>query len=175
MKPQDRNRRSIWPCGRWNSTPLPRSSRHKPNCGRSRAVDAGPWAGAHSANSGQVERVVTAGDVLGVAEHEGEVDAELCLHRTGSGQLLARQVDPDRARSRPRQPRRDIGGAAAQLDCVHPGHVRGKHLDLRLRGRPQPPARRRRRPLTARERTVCRGRLLIPVAGFSSTSSVWSS
>src|SRR5215211_6111815 len=54
----------------------------------------------------------------------------------GGGQLLAGDVEPDRASARSRQPRRHIAGTAAQLGRGHAGYVVGKHRRLRLWGRP---------------------------------------
>ena len=53
-------------------------------------------------------------------------------------ELRVRDVDADRARAHPREPGRPVGGAAAELDDVLPGHVR-KHAAAPLPGTCQIP------------------------------------
>ena len=55
---------------------------------------------------------------LGVAEEEREVEAVFGLQATGRLELFRTVVDAHRTRASPGQPRRHVGGPAAELDRV---------------------------------------------------------
>ena len=79
---------------------------------------------------------------LGAAVDQREVEVMLVLKGARGRELVLRQVDADGPRPAARQPRRDIGGAAAQLDGVEPMDV-GEEMRLGLRNAPYPPGRLR--------------------------------
>ena len=58
-----------------------------------------------------------------LASTSGNVDARLALAAAGGLELGRRDVDADRARAAPREPGRDVRGAAAELDDVEPVDV----------------------------------------------------
>src|SRR6185503_562793 len=83
-----------------------------------------------------VERGVGVGDALGVAQQEWEVEAVLGLEAGRGLELPGRVVDADRPRAATCQPRRDVAGAAAELDGVEAVEVLGQQVELRL-GNPE--------------------------------------
>ena len=85
-----------------------------------------------------VEGVVGQRHRLGAALDEREVEAVLGLQRARRGELLRSDVDADRARSAARQPRRDVGRAAAELDHVAPVDL-GQRAQARLGDLPRAP------------------------------------
>ena len=139
---------------------------HQPAAGSQQArrlgdpgVRVGPQRGAVLADR-EVERGVGVGDALGVAEQEREVEAVLGLEPGRGLELLGRVVDADGPRAATRQPRRDVAGAAAELDGVEARRGR------RAAGGAPPPGRRRcptsrrpaRAPSSARRWRRTRGR-----------------
>ena len=74
---------------------------------------------------GEVEAGVGEGGALGVAQMEGELEAELPLQATRRLELGRRVVDADGMRPASRQPGRDVGRAAAQLDRILPSRSGG--------------------------------------------------
>ena len=99
------------------------------------------------------------GGTLGVGVHEREPQVELLLEHARRRELPARVVEPDRPSPAPREPRRPVGRAAAELDHVEPvdvgedpevgfGHAPGAPGDLvgrpGLVGRARPSCPRRR-------------------------------
>ena len=59
-------------------------------------------------------------NVLGARLDEWKLEPELLLAPPGRGELGRSDVDADRARAPPGEPRRDVGRAAAELDDVEP-------------------------------------------------------
>jgi len=122
------------------------------------AVGVAPDAGPVLADR-QVEGAAAEGRALGIAEDQREGHAEFALEGAGRPQLGGGVVQPDDARPAPGEPRRDVGGAAAQLDRVAPGHVM-EEAQVRLRDAPDAP-RGHLRPAPAAARGIV-ARLAIP-------------
>src|SRR5262249_61152020 len=90
----------------------------------------------------------------GAALHERKRETVLLLKRARRGELTRGVVDPDDARTPPRQPRRPVGGAAPQLDHVE-ARRRRQRAHLALGQAPDAPDRLSRRPgAPARPRVV---------------------
>jgi hypothetical protein len=104
------------------------------------AVGVAPDAGAVLADR-QVEAAAAQRGALGVAVDEREGEPELALEGAGRAQLGGGAVQADDAGAAPGEPRRDVGGAAAQLDRGAPGDV-GEEPQLRLRDAPDAPGGR---------------------------------
>jgi hypothetical protein len=85
-----------------------------------------------------------------------EVDIVLGLHRPRRRELRLGQIDADRASTPACQPRRPVGGAAAELDHVEPVDV-AQDPELLLANFPDPPRRRIVRPQTPSGRLVLSG------------------
>src|SRR5258705_8902609 len=84
-------------------------------------------------------------DVLGTGLDQRKIDRELALAAARGGELCGSDVDTDRARTAPREPSRDVGGAATELDDVEPVDVpegverflgNAEHAPRDLGGRP---------------------------------------
>src|SRR5262245_40464412 len=60
---------------------------------------------------------------LGVPQMQRKGETVLRLQPPRRRQLTRRVVDPNRPRSPPRQPRRDVGGATTELDGILPGQI----------------------------------------------------
>ena len=95
-----------------------------------------------------VEGVVGQRHRLGAALDEREVESVLGLQRASGGELLRRDVDAHRARPAARQPGRDVGRAAAELDHVAPVDL-GQRVQARLGDRPRAPGDHVVRPVAA--------------------------
>ena len=115
---------------------------------RNPAVGIAPDRGAVLGER-EVEARVRQRRLLRVRLDEREVEPVLRLHRPRDLELARRQVDGHRPRPEPGEPRRPVCGAAAELDDVHPGHVR-QRAQLGLGHGPQPPRRLLPRPVPRR-------------------------
>jgi hypothetical protein len=90
--------------------------------------DAGAVFGDH-----EIERRIGIRDGFGVAVDERKLDVVFSLQAACRRQLRLGIVDADRPGTAPRQPGRDVTGAAAELDGVEPGEVVGQDMDIRFR------------------------------------------
>ncbi len=84
--------------------------------------------------------------VGGIRLDERELDAGLAHHPAGRLELRRRDVDADGARAELREPRREVGRAAAELDDVEAGDV-AEHVQLGLGDPPDAPADLVERPV----------------------------
>ena len=89
---------------------------------RKPALGVAPRRGAVLAHH-EVDTAVGQRQLLAVALHEREHRAEPALQPAGRGQLLAGEVDRHGPGPLAREPRRDVGRAAGQLEHVEPAHV----------------------------------------------------
>ena len=114
-----------------------------------------PQAGAVLGDR-EVERVGGQRHRLGAALDEREVQAVLGLQRVGGRELFRSHVDADRSGAAARQPRRHVGGPAAELDHVAPIDL-GQRADALLGDLPVAPGDRVVRPVPAPGRGVVAG------------------
>ena len=99
---------------------------------------------------GEVEARIRQRHLFGVAVNEREVQAVLGLHPASGGELLLGVVDADGLGAAPREPGRDVGGPAAELDRRPSPRRRRGSSRRRPRARPRSPRSLRRRSSCAR-------------------------
>ena len=98
---------------------------------RDPAVGVGPDRRA-VLGQGEVERGVRQRDVLPHCLDERKLEPELLLHGARRRKLCGRRIDAHGPRAALREPGREVGGAASELDDVETGDV-AEDADFRLR------------------------------------------
>src|SRR6267154_675513 len=110
----------------------------------------------------EVKGLVGVGDGFRVAVEQGELEGVLLLHAPRGLELLLGVVDAHHVSALPREPRGDVGRAAAELDRGLARDVVGDHTHVGLGDAPDAPAWGGLRPVPLGRWDVT-GRLLVPV------------